>query len=90
MEDHSRQELLEEYFSSSGVGAPEGVEGFIWLKVRYHLLCYRNIDIIILKVHSMINRNKHLPIHINFDAGKKGKRQKYLIRDKFFPKKRKT
>merc|ERR1719445_788398 len=31
MEDHSRQELLEEYFSSSGVGAPE-VEGNIWLK----------------------------------------------------------
>lgn len=31
MEEHSRQELLEEYFSSSGVGAPE-VEGFIWLK----------------------------------------------------------
>lgn len=31
MEDHSRQELLEEYFSSSGVGAPE-VEGFVWLK----------------------------------------------------------
>ena len=32
MEEHSRQELLEEYFSSSGVGAPE-VEGNIWLKV---------------------------------------------------------
>jgi len=31
MEEHSRQELLEEYFSSSGVGAPQ-VEGFIWLK----------------------------------------------------------
>lgn len=31
MEDHARQELLEEYFSSSGVGAPE-MEGFIWLK----------------------------------------------------------
>jgi len=31
MEEHSRQELLEEYFSSSGVGAPE-VEGVIWLK----------------------------------------------------------
>ena len=31
MEEHSRQELLEEYFSSSGVGAPE-VEGSIWLK----------------------------------------------------------
>ena len=45
MEDHSRQELLEEYFSSSGVGAPEGVEGFIWLKVWYHLLCYRYICI---------------------------------------------
>ena len=37
MEDHSRQELLEEYFSSSGVGAPEGVEGFIWLKVKQYL-----------------------------------------------------
>ena len=33
MEEHSRQELLEEYFSSSGVGAPE-VEGFIWLKAE--------------------------------------------------------
>ena len=32
MEEHARQELLEEYFSSSGVGAPEGVEGFLWLK----------------------------------------------------------
>jgi len=31
MEEHSRTELLEEYFSSSGVGAPE-VEGNIWLK----------------------------------------------------------
>ena len=31
MEDHARQELIEEYFSSSGVGAPE-VEGFVWLK----------------------------------------------------------
>lgn len=31
MEEHSRQELLEEYFSSSGVGAPE-VEGTMWLK----------------------------------------------------------
>ena len=31
MEDHARQELLEEYFSSSGVGAPE-LEGFVWLK----------------------------------------------------------
>ncbi|CAB4059448.1 RAPH1 [Lepeophtheirus salmonis] len=33
MEEHSRQELLEEYFSSSGVGAPE-VEGFIHLKAE--------------------------------------------------------
>ena len=33
MEEHSRQELLEEFFSSSGVGAPE-VEGFIWLKAE--------------------------------------------------------
>lgn len=31
MEEHSRQELLEEYFNSSGVGAPE-LEGTIWLK----------------------------------------------------------
>jgi len=31
MEDHARQELLEEYFSSTGVGAPE-LEGFVWLK----------------------------------------------------------
>ena len=31
MEDHARQELLEEYFSSSGVGAPE-LEGQVWLK----------------------------------------------------------
>ena len=31
MEDHARQELIEEYFSSSGVGAPE-VDGFVWLK----------------------------------------------------------
>lgn len=31
LEEHSRQELLEEYFSSSGVGAPE-LEGFVWLK----------------------------------------------------------
>jgi hypothetical protein len=31
MEDHSRQELIEEYFASSGVGAPE-VDGFVWLK----------------------------------------------------------
>ena len=45
MEDHSRQELLEEYFSSSGVGAPEGVEGFIWLKVTFYYieLLYRII-----------------------------------------------
>ena len=34
MEEHARQELLEEYFSSSGVGAPEGVEGFLWLKAE--------------------------------------------------------
>merc|ERR1719481_1874555 len=31
MEEHSRQELLEEYFSSSGIGAPQ-VEGLMWLK----------------------------------------------------------
>jgi amyloid beta A4 precursor protein-binding family B protein 1-interacting protein len=31
MEEHSRQELLEEYFSSSGVGAPQ-LEGNIYLK----------------------------------------------------------
>jgi len=31
MEEHCRQELVEEYFSSSGVGAPQ-VEGQIWLK----------------------------------------------------------
>jgi amyloid beta A4 precursor protein-binding family B protein 1-interacting protein len=31
MEEHSRQELLEEYFSSSGVGAPQ-LEGYVWLK----------------------------------------------------------
>jgi amyloid beta A4 precursor protein-binding family B protein 1-interacting protein len=31
MEDHARQELLEEYFSSTGVGAPE-MEGHVWLK----------------------------------------------------------
>lgn len=31
MEEHSRQELLEEYFSSSGVGAPQ-LEGNVWLK----------------------------------------------------------
>lgn len=33
MEDHCRQELVEEYFSSSGVGAPQ-VEGYIWLKAE--------------------------------------------------------
>ncbi len=33
MEEHSRRELLEEYFSSSGVGAPE-MEGFCWLKAE--------------------------------------------------------
>ena len=33
MEEHAQQELLEEYFASSGVGAPE-VEGFIWLKAE--------------------------------------------------------
>merc|ERR1719319_1657502 len=31
MEEHSREELLEEYFSSSGVGAPQ-LEGQVWLK----------------------------------------------------------
>jgi len=31
MEEHCRQELTEEYFSSSGVGAPQ-VEGQMWLK----------------------------------------------------------
>jgi amyloid beta A4 precursor protein-binding family B protein 1-interacting protein len=31
MEEHSQHELLEEYFSSSGVGAPK-IKGFIWLK----------------------------------------------------------
>ena len=31
MEDHARQELLEEYFASTGVSAPE-MEGFLWLK----------------------------------------------------------
>ena len=31
MEEHCRQELVEEYFSSTGVGAPE-MEGYIWLK----------------------------------------------------------
>jgi hypothetical protein len=33
MEDRARAELVEEYFSSSGVGAPE-VEGFLWLKAE--------------------------------------------------------
>jgi len=33
MEEHCRQELIEEYFSSTGVGAPE-VEGYIWLKAE--------------------------------------------------------
>jgi len=33
MEEHSRQELLEEYFSSTGVGAPE-LEGQVWLKAE--------------------------------------------------------
>ena len=33
MEDRARAELVEEYFSSTGVGAPE-VEGFLWLKVN--------------------------------------------------------
>merc|ERR1711892_346890 len=33
MEEHCRQELVEEYFSSTGVGAPE-VEGYIWLKAE--------------------------------------------------------
>ena len=31
MQDHARKELLEEYFSSSGLGAPE-LECFVWLK----------------------------------------------------------
>merc|ERR1719431_1155372 len=31
MEEHCRQELIEEYFSSTGVGAPQ-MEGYIWLK----------------------------------------------------------
>lgn len=31
MEEHSRQELVEEYFLSTGVGAPQ-VEGQVWLK----------------------------------------------------------
>ncbi|QQP53472.1 Putative LOC100643056, partial [Caligus rogercresseyi] len=33
LDEHSRQELLEEYFSSSGISAPE-VEGFIHLKAE--------------------------------------------------------
>jgi len=33
MEEHCRQELVEEYFSSSGVGAPQ-IEGYIWLKAE--------------------------------------------------------
>ena len=33
MEEHCRQELVEEYFSVSGVGAPQ-VEGLIWLKAE--------------------------------------------------------
>lgn len=33
MEDRARAELIEEYFSSTGVGAPE-VEGFLWLKAE--------------------------------------------------------
>ncbi len=33
MEDRARMELVEEYFSSSGVGAPE-VEGSLWLKAE--------------------------------------------------------
>ncbi|CAB4058821.1 RAPH1 [Lepeophtheirus salmonis] len=33
MEDHSRIELLEEYFCSTGVGAPD-VEGFLFLKAE--------------------------------------------------------
>ena len=31
MEEHCKQELVQEYFASSGVGAPE-MEGYIWLK----------------------------------------------------------
>ena len=50
MEDHSRQELLEEYFSSSGVGAPEGVEGFIWLKVSsLYLIFFVIIQYVVIK-----------------------------------------
>ena len=33
MEEHCRQELVEEYFSVAGVGAPQ-VEGFAWLKAE--------------------------------------------------------
>ena len=33
MEEHCRQELVEEYFSVSGVGAPQ-VEGYAWLKAE--------------------------------------------------------
>ena len=33
MDERARAELVEEYFSSSGVGAPE-VEGFLWLKAE--------------------------------------------------------
>ena len=36
MDDRARAELVEEYFSSSGVGAPE-VEGTLWLKVSFRL-----------------------------------------------------
>jgi len=34
MEDRARAELVEEFFSSSGVGAPPGVEGELWLKAE--------------------------------------------------------
>ena len=33
MEEHCRQELVEEYFSSTSVGAPQ-LEGYIWLKAE--------------------------------------------------------
>eukprot|EP00094_Tigriopus_californicus_P010786 TCALIF_10403-PA protein Name:"Similar to RAPH1 Ras-associated and pleckstrin homology domains-containing protein 1 (Homo sapiens)" AED:0.03 eAED:0.03 QI:98/0.75/0.6/1/0.5/0.8/5/1214/769 len=33
MEERARSELIEEYFSSTGVGAPE-VEGYLWLKAE--------------------------------------------------------
>ena len=33
MDERARAELVEEYFSSTGVGAPE-VEGFLWLKAE--------------------------------------------------------